>query len=263
MSGLKGSELKKRIATGAPILGAWLTITDPVMARIYSQLGFDFLLIDTEHNAMNPETLQTVLLMLEGTNTCPIVRVPWHEPTWSKWALDAGAEGILFPNVVDENAARQVVSNCKYPPQGTRGFFPKVASNFLMNMQDYVKGINERIQVWIQIESVEGIRNLPKILKVDGIDSIFIGPADLSSSLGILHQYENPLFKEAMQTIITQTRQAGLPVAYPASESPEKIIDRIHNGIQIITIGQDFAFAHSAAVKQLDEVKKGLGDIKP
>jgi 2-keto-3-deoxy-L-rhamnonate aldolase RhmA len=256
MSGLKGSELKKRIDTGSPILGAWLTITDPVVARIFVQLGFDFLIIDTEHNAMNLETLQTLLLMFEGSSTCPIVRVPWHEPAWSKWALDAGAEGILFPNVANVPAAQQVVANCKYPPQGTRGFFPKTASNFLMNMKEYVSGINDRIQVWVQIESVEGVQNLPDILKVEGIDCFFIGPADLSSSLGILHQYDTPLFKETLQTIITQTREAGLPVGYPASEPPEKIIDRIHNGIQIITIGQDFAFASSAALKQIEDVRR-------
>ncbi len=257
MTGLKGSELKAKISRGEKVFGTWLSITDPAVARMYTQLGFDFLLIDMEHSVINPETLQTMLMMFSDTPVCPIVRVPWHEPNWSKWALDAGAEGIIFPNVTSAEQAKRLVAQCKYPPQGERGFFPKCASNFLMDMPEYLDGINDRIQVWMQIESVEGLRNMEEIVKVPGLDTVLIGPADLSFSLGIGNQYENPIFDHALEEIFSKAHKAGIPVAYHMYEISEKALAKGKEA-SLFSFGFDIVFARLGALQALNNVRTGL-----
>jgi 2-keto-3-deoxy-L-rhamnonate aldolase RhmA len=257
MTGMKGSELKKKISQGQRVLGTWLSISDPAIARMYTQLGYDFLIIDMEHSALNPETMQRMLLMFSDTPTCPLVRVPWHEPNWSKWALDAGAEGILFPNVTSAELARQLVAQCKYPPEGERGFFPKTASNFLMNLPEYMQDINERILVWIQIEHVDGLHNLDEIAQVPGLDALFIGPADLSFSLGIGNQYDHPEFDAALERIFAGARKAGVPVAYHMYEISEKAIQK-GKAAQIFTFGFDILYARLGALQALEQVRKTL-----
>jgi len=257
MTGLKGSQLKEKIGRGEPVFGTWLSITDPAVTRMFTQLGFDFLLIDLEHSTINPETLQTMLLMFSNTSTCPIVRVPWHEPHWSKWALDAGAEGILFPNVTNAEMARQLVKQCKYPLEGERGFFPKTASNFLIDLPEYMDGINERILVWMQIEHAEGIRNLGEILEVQGLDAILIGPADLSFSLGVGNQYDHPAFEAALQDIFTNARQACIPVAYHMYDLSAQALEKGRHA-SIFSFGVDIIFARLGALQTLEKVRKSI-----
>jgi len=262
MSGRKGSQLKSRIAIGEAVFGTFIGLNDPVMARIFAQLGFDFLVIDMEHNAFDQGTLQQVLLTFEGTDTCPIVRVPWHEQVWTKWALDYGAEGILFPNVASAEEARQAVANCKYPPQGIRGFFPRAASNFLMDMDEYMAGINERIIVWTQIEHADAVSRLGEILAVPGIDALFIGPADLSMSLGVFNRYDDPAFQQAVQRVFEGARRAGKPVAYHMFDASPDFVQKIAGGVQIYTYSFDWIFARQGAVDFLKDIRRILAGLK-
>jgi 2-dehydro-3-deoxyglucarate aldolase len=257
MTGLKGTQLKQKIAQGQKVFGTWVGITDPAVTRMFTQLGFDFLLIDLEHSMVNRETLQAMLLMFSDTPTCPIVRVPWHEPNWSKWALDAGAEGILFPNVTTAEQARRLAAQCKYPPEGERGFFPLKASNFLIDLPEYMDGINERIQVWMQIEHVEGIRNMDEILKVPGLDAVLIGPADLSFSLGVGNQYDHPSFEAALEEIFDKARQAGMPVAYHMYDISEQALQKGKDA-SIFSFGFDIIFARLGALQSLEKVRSAL-----
>ena len=257
MTGLKGSELKKKIAGGQRVLGTWVSITDPAMTRMFTQLGFDFLLIDMEHSAVGRETVQNMLLAFSDTPTCPIVRVPWHEPHWTKWVLDAGAEGILFPNVTSGEQARQLAAQCKYPPEGVRGYFPKTASNFMLDLPEYMQDINERILVWMQIEHVQGIDHLDEILPTPGLDAVLIGPADLSFSLGIGNQYDHPDFQAALDRIFTQAGQAGVPVAYHMYEVSEHALEKGKDA-RIFSFGFDFIFARQAAQQALKTVRGAL-----
>jgi 2-keto-3-deoxy-L-rhamnonate aldolase RhmA len=262
MSRRKGSQLKAKIAGGEAVFGTFIGLNDPIMVRIFAQIGFDFLLIDTEHNAFNPESLQQVLLMFEGTDTCPIVRVPWHEQAWTKWALDFGAEGILFPNVRTAEDARQVVANCKYPPQGIRGFFPRAASNFLLDLDEYMTEIDERILVWTQIEHTSALDNLENILAVPGIDAIFIGPADLSISMGILSRYDNPDYLQAINKVFNSARKAGIPVAYHMYDDSPEFVKQIAGGVQIFSYGFDWIFAQQSAVNYLVKIKDILAGLR-
>lgn len=258
MTGLKGSDFKAKIARGENVYGTFIGISDPAVARVFAQIGFDFLMVDMEHSAFNPETLQQVLLAFEGTQTCPIVRVPWHEPVWTKWALDFGAEGVLYPNVTTAQQAAQVVAHCKYPPEGTRGYFPRVASNFLYNIAEYMDGVNDRIVTWIQIEHIDAIPNLDEIIKQPGIDALFIGPADLSSSMGILNQCEDPRFLTAIQTVFDKAEAAHLPVAYQLLSTDNGFLEKVKGRVQIYSYSFDWLFAQQAASSYLKEIKAKL-----
>ena len=257
MAGLKGNLLKERMKLGEKIVGGWITMTDPIVARIFSQVGFDFVLFDLEHSAIHQETLQTMLLLFEGSQTCPIVRVPGHDPIWTKWALDAGAEGIVFPNVRTEQEARQVVQMTKYPPQGVRGFFPRVASNLTTQMSEYLDGINDRINVWIQIEDIQAVDHLDAIFSVEGVDAVFVGPADLSLSMGILSQWEHPEFQEAIQNILKSGAKHHLPIGYPVDDTAEKALFRLRQGFQFVTTGMDSLLLQRAARDVLKEIERG------
>jgi len=195
--------------------------------------------------------------LFSDTPTCPIVRVPWHEVSWSKWILDAGAEGILFPNVTSAEQARQLVAQCKYPPQGERGFFPKTASNFLIDLDEYMQDINERIVVWMQIEHTRGLQNLDEILTVPGLDAVLIGPADLSFSLGVGNQYDHPDFIAALSQVFTKAKAADVPVAYHMYEISETALEKGKDA-RIFSFGFDFLFARMGAQQALEMIRKGL-----
>lgn len=257
MAGLRGNLLKEKMKGGEKAIGGWIMSTDPGMARIFTQIGYDFILIDLEHTAINQETLQTILLMFEGTTTCPVVRVPWHDMVWTKLALDLGAEGIVFPNVRTVEEARYVVGLTKYPPQGVRGFFPRVASNFTTGMAEYMDGINDRISVWIQIEDIQAVDHLDDIFSVPGIDGVFVGPADLSLSMGMLFQSDHPDFVDALQKILAAGQRHNIPIGYPVDDTAEKALGRLRQGFQFVTTGMDTLMVQRAARDMLRDIKKG------
>jgi 2-keto-3-deoxy-L-rhamnonate aldolase RhmA len=256
----QGRRLRQKLNAGEKVLGAWISSSDPIMNTLMIDAGFDFLLIDMEHAAINIESLQQIMLFFRNQPTCPLVRVPWHERSWVKWALDCGAEGILFPNVTTAAEARQAVALCKYPPDGIRGYFPRAASNFLKNTADYLSDVNQRIHVWIQIEDIQAIDRLDDIFDVPGIDGVLIGPADLSLSMGILGQVEQPQFKQALQRIILAGKQHHIPIGYPADDSAANALKAFRAGCQMATIASDWQLLAQAADKRLLDVRQGLSN---
>jgi len=258
MSGLRGDEFKKCIKSGQPILGAWLQIIDPTVSRNMSKLGYNFLLIDWEHAAINIESLQGILFGFDGSATCPLVRLPTNDPLWFKWAFDLGAEGVVVPNIQSAEDARRAVMSAKYPPNGIRGWGPKIPSNFFADVEMYNVEANDRTVVILQIEHIRGVENLDEIVKVPGIDSLFIGPADLSASLGILGDWSSPILIENIQTIIRKTKAAGLPVAMAIDDNASEVLKWIKEGVQIVTLGFDWTFMQEKATELLTDVKRGI-----
>ena len=254
----QGRLLRQKLQSGQKVLGGWITYTDPVSAQIMIDSGFDFLLIDMEHAAINLETLQHILLLFRGQSVCPMVRVTWHERSWVKWALDCGAEGVLFPNVCSAEEARQAVALCYYPPQGIRGYFPRAASHFLKNKADYLSDVNQRIHAWIQIEDINAVERLDEIFAVPGIDGVLIGPADLSLSMGILGQYDHSRFIDALKRILTAGLRHGIPIGYPAEDAADNALKLLHMGCQVVTIASDWQLMADAATLRLQDVRRGL-----
>lgn len=250
--------LRKKFASDQHILGGWISTTDPVITRVLLNNTFDFLLIDLEHAPINLETLQHILLLFQGQQACPIVRIPWHNREWVKWALDCGAEGILFPNVTTVEEARQAVALCKYPPVGIRGYFPRAAYNFKKDSTDYLSDVNQRILVWIQIEDIQAVSRLDEIFSVEGIDGVLIGPADLSLSMDLLGQKDHPQVRQAVQTIIDSGKKHHIPIGYAADDTTEHVLEVLNQGCRFATVGFDWLLMEQAASARLSEIRQGL-----
>ncbi|HEX2529438.1 MAG TPA: aldolase/citrate lyase family protein [Geminicoccus sp.] len=216
---------KKKLKDGGTVIGAWVTIPDPSVTEIMGKVGFDYLMIDTEHSPFDLQALQTMMMALNGSQTVPLVRVAWNDHVRIKQLLDMGVEGILAPMVRTVQDCRDLVAACRYPPVGTRGFGPKRASNYYRDIDAYVAAANDAIFVMPQIEHIETVDVLDEFLSVPGIDAVAIGPNDLSGTAGLLRQLSHPTVKTAHETIVAKAAAHGIPLCLgvntPASQNKE------------------------------------------
>ncbi|MGA2121561.1 MAG: aldolase/citrate lyase family protein [Methanoregula sp.] len=166
-------------------IGSWLQLNSPSAAEIMSQSGFEWLTVDMEHSVTSLETMQHLLQIIEGHNIVPLVRVGENNPDLIKRVMDAGAYGIIVPMINSADDAKKAVNAVKYPPQGTRGVGIARAQGYGRNFEEYASVINRESVVIVQIEHINAVNNLEEIISVDGVDGCFIGPYDLSGSLGI------------------------------------------------------------------------------
>ncbi len=205
---------RKRIADGELCLGAAVTFTDPAVTEALCD-SVDFIWIDTEHRAMNLESVTGHLMAARAGGTVALVRVPSSAIGHVKPVLDAGAPGIIVPQVRSAAEVRRVVDACRYPPMGDRGFGPHRPSNYGRAFSDFdafVEDMNRDLFVSVQIEHVEAYRELEAIAAIPGLDSLVIGPVDLSGSMGVLGQLDNGEVVAAMERIIDVGHEAGLSI---------------------------------------------------
>ncbi|ORX68495.1 Phosphoenolpyruvate/pyruvate domain-containing protein [Linderina pennispora] len=217
---LNSARLKARLRDGVPAFGVWLSIPSPVTARMVAAQGFDWACIDMEHSPLNPTLMAEMVAAVASTGTCaPIVRVPSHSPEYFKWALDAGAHGVIVPMVNTRDEMIKVIGHCKYPPEGRRSYGAFYApQSFGIRgpgaMGEYAERANHDILVIPQIESAEAVSNVADILSVSGIDAIFVGPFDMQASLGIQRPVEDSYdsrFLAAQSAVIQAAEARNIP----------------------------------------------------
>jgi 2-keto-3-deoxy-L-rhamnonate aldolase RhmA len=195
--------LKSRLAENrSPSFGTWISSSSVVVVDALKDLGFDWLMIDTEHSHVNPETLAAMVAVLGTSGPAPLVRVGNVDQYLVKQALDAGAQGILVPLVSTEAQAREVVSFSKYPPDGVRGAAAAAGSRYGTKLASYLRNANAETLVGVQIETKQALDNLEAIASVEGVDLLFVGPQDLTLSLGLLDDRSNPRVREAMRAVV-------------------------------------------------------------
>lgn len=231
--------LKQRLKKGGIIHGAWLTVTDPAVAEIMAGLGFDYVLIETEHSPWSLESLQTAVMAFNGSDTVPMARVPWNDPVTIKRYLDLGIEGILAPMVRTPEEVKALVDACRYPPVGRRGFGPRRASNFYRDIETYMERANDAIFVMPQIEDIATIAQLEAFTAVSGIDAICIGPNDLSGTAGLLRQTTHPQIAEALSKIKAAGKAANLPVCLGVNTPPERQAELVEEGVRMLLVTAD------------------------
>ncbi|MCB1350535.1 MAG: HpcH/HpaI aldolase/citrate lyase family protein [Paracoccaceae bacterium] len=199
------NRLKAALATGDPQIGIWLNAASPMSAQIAGATGFDWCLIDGEHGPWSPEVITSQLAALELGGTNAVVRVPVGEDWIIKQALDLGAQTLLVPMVDTGEQAAQVVRATRYAPEGKRGLGAAVARvSGWGQIADYATSANAEIGVIVQAETRAAIENLDDILAVEGVDCVFIGPADLSADMGYLG---NPGAEEVQAVIADAGRR--------------------------------------------------------
>lgn len=206
---MKKNSLKEKINAGNVVLGPFLKITDPAVVEIAGYAGFDFVIIDQEHGPISTEAAQNMIRAAEAVGIAPIIRVQKNEESVLLKALDIGAEGIEVPHISSKTHSDRLRKAVMFAPEGERGVccyvrsaeYSRINKNNALKAE-YFKRTNSKILVIGHIEGVEGIRNIEEILMEEVIDVIFIGPYDLSQSLGVPGQVDNPLVEEKMKEII-------------------------------------------------------------
>ena len=217
-------------------LGMVITLTDHVVSEVAGDAGFDFTWIDMEHAALNIETTMAHVMAVRGTECAPFVRVPVNEPWVIKTVLDIAPAAVIIPMVNSAEEARAAVAACKYPPVGIRGCGVRRATGYgKMPFDEYLKVSKSEPMVIIQIEHIDAVKNLDEILKVPGIDSICVGPCDLSGSMGKLNQLDDPEVNAVIDEVCRKTLEAGLLLG-TAGLSQESCIKR---GIQWVAVAGD------------------------
>ena len=204
---------RERVKNRDLLVGTLLTLPSPEIAEILVHAGFDWLFIDSEHA---PLTRAHIQQLLQATGDCPcLVRVADKSETAVKGALDSGANGIIAPQVNTAAAAERIVKLCKYPPLGYRSVGVARAHGYGMTFQSYLERANDQTVVVAQIEHITGVENIEAIVQVDGIDAIFLGPYDLSASMGIPGKVGDTAVLSAIEHVCTvATNAVGIDTDY-------------------------------------------------
>jgi 4-hydroxy-2-oxoheptanedioate aldolase len=228
--------LREQWQAGATTFGVWLTIPSTVSAEVAARSKYDYVCIDTQHGAIDYQTsvAMTQAIVLGGGH--PIARVPWNEPGIIGKTLDAGIEGVIVPMVNTVSQAEAVVHASRYPPLGSRSYGPVMAG---LRRSDHHAWAPDGIAVIPMIETVEAMNNLDSILAVPGIDAIYVGPADLSSSLGLKPQNNDgeKLFDDALVMIANACKRAGV---IPGIHTTAPLVARrVEQGYRMITVTSD------------------------
>ncbi len=256
---MNGKELKEIWHSETPSFGAFVTSTDPMVSAIVCNVGFEWLILDAEHAPFNPETLRSLLAVIRSRGTVPLIRVADNNAALIKQALDLGAEGIMVPLLQTGEDARRAVAACRYPPDGVRGFNPRDASNFFFETGEYVHTINERVVVMLQVEHYLAVENLDDILAVAGVDAIFIGPADLSYSLGHPLEITHSDVQDAIQIVIRKCNAAHIPVGILVAGTLEDYASWIKRGLNFIIPYVDYVGITQSAAAALHGMRKATG----
>lgn len=248
--------LRKRIKAGELTLGSWITIGHPNVAEILANAGFDWLVIDIEHNPINIAMVQTLITTIQSKGVAALVRVSKNEEVVIKHVLDAGADGIIVPMICSKDDAKQAVDYAKYPPIGKRGVGLARAQQYGNGFDAYKKWVAEDLVVIAQIEHIDGINNLKEIISVPGIDGTIIGPYDLSGSMGMPGEFEKPVVKDALAMYIDICQAHQFPMGFHVvNADPAKIHEKIDEGYRFIAYGTDFLFMGDTATKGMKVLK--------
>jgi 4-hydroxy-2-oxoheptanedioate aldolase len=253
---ITSNRVKALLKAGMPAIGVSMVLPSPPTAAILAQAGFDWLWIDMEHAALNLETAHRMIQATQGTETVPIVRVAWNLHWLAKPVLDMGAMGVIMPMVNSKQEAVDAVQALRYPPEGVRGLFPGFAAlRWGLPVPEYLKIANKEIMAILLIEHIEAVNRIDEILTVPGIDLIFVGPGDLSASMGLLGQATHTHVEEAIQKVLAATKKAKVPAGIPAL-TPDDANRRIQQGFQFILAATDMGLLTSGAKGILGQIKR-------
>ena len=237
--------------------GSWITIPHPSVAELLVRAGFDWLTVDLEHSAITLESAAELIRTIDLAGITPMVRVGSHDANVIKRVMDAGAHGIIASTVNTAEQAAALVSAVKYPPIGTRGVGLSRAQGYADEFEEHYRWLNEESLVFVQIEHIEAVRNIEAILRVPGVDGFFIGPYDLSASLGIPGKFTDPKMIEALATVRAAKEKigtvAGVHVVQPIAAD---VHQKMAEGYRFIAFGIDYLFMLNNARSSLGQVRQ-------
>src|SRR5690349_22566149 len=200
---------KSALRAGKAQIGLWSSLSSNYSVEVIAGAGFDWILLDLEHSPNDLESLLAQLQAAAPYATHPVVRVPWNDMVAMKRILDVGAQALLIPYVSTAEEARAAVAHTRYPPKGVRGVAGTTRATRFGRIKDYAKRAHEEICVLVQVETQAALDNIEAICAIDGIDGVFIGPADLHASMGHTGEIANPKVKPLIDQAIRRIRKCG------------------------------------------------------
>ena len=251
---MRPNRLRQLWADNKPALNGWLAIPSSFSAEVMAHQGWDTLTIDLQHGVIDYAALVPMLQAISTTSAVPIVRVPWLEPGILMKALDAGAYGVICPMINTREDAQKLVAYTHYAPQGTRSFGPIRAS--LYGGADYPAHANQTIVTFAMIETAQALDNLDAILSVEGLDAIYVGPSDLSLSLGCKPVFDDvePRAQQAIEHIVARANAHGV-VAGIHNGRADVAAARVALGYRFVTLGSDARLLASGSQELLTAMR--------
>ncbi len=236
------SSLKSRLRSSRePCFGTWISSSSLVCLDALRGSGFEWFMIDTEHAPVNPETLAAMVSLLESGGPTPLIRVGNLDQYLVKQALDSGSHGVLVPLVSTEAQAKAAVAFAKYPPEGVRGAAAAAAARYGRELSSYLRTANAETLVGVQIETTTALENLEAIAAVKDIDILFVGPQDLTLSLGLMDDRKNPTVRAAMRSVVEACERHG-KVPGTLVIDPEDRTLAVELGFRFISLASDVRF---------------------
>ena len=213
--------LKQRLAAGETAIGCFVNTPAGGLIEIMGHAGLDFVVLDAEHGPLSMETCEVLLRAADNVGVAGIVRILSNEPTLAQRALDIGAAGVQVPQIQSQADAERAVRGAKYAPLGVRGLSPFIrASDYGARLAGFTQQANQETMVIIHIEGKEGVDAIDAVLAVEGIDVIFLGPYDLSQSVGVPGQVNHPQVAALMRTVAEKAHAAGVTLGAFAKDVP-------------------------------------------
>jgi len=254
-------KIRRKLADGQPVIGSWLDTASPTVAELMAAAGFDFLTVDAEHSAVDLVGTQRMFrAMAAGNPACaPFVRVPGHQYAEIKRYVDAGALGVICPLVNTPDQAAELVRAVKYPPLGARGVGFCRDNRYGLSIEERIGTANDETVVCVQIEHVDAVEWIDQILAVPGLDAVFIGPYDLSTSLGVPAQFEHPDYLAAKHRILSACRDHGLAAGvHVVQPRPDEVVTAFEEGYRLIAYSLDITMLTNACTEGLARIRERI-----
>src|SRR5260221_5604917 len=258
---MKSNPIKAKLRSGQPSFGTWLSLGDLFATRVLARLGFDWLTLDIEHQAIDWSQAATLFAAIADAGCVPLARVPEGGHVLIKRVLDAGGWGIVVPMVDTVEQARAAIAAAKYPPVGNRrvgGGMPPL--NFSASSAEYYRRANDEILVVLQTESPTGVKNADAIYALDGVDAIFVGPVDLRANMRA--QDGTDATDEEFEAMLRQVVAAGKKTRSPTGMhvmSPEAALQRAAQGMQFIAVASELRMMTERAQQMVAALGLGGG----
>ncbi len=249
--------IREKWSKGQLCVGTQITLAEATVSELYGEAGFDFVWIDMEHSAMTIVDAAAHVRAARASGTAAWIRVPSDDPVVVKPILELHPSAVIVPRIDSVERAESAVRSCRYPPRGIRGYGPTRGVRYgLLPFEDYLAQVDEEMMVIIQIEHIEAIKDIDNVVSVPGVDSITVGPFDLSLSMNLPGQFSHPDVIGAIETIFRAGIKKNIPVGNSMGFDPVMVKKWIDLGLSWLSCGDDWEILMENSKKMLDEIRE-------
>ena len=232
--------LKEKLRDRARLFAGWISYSHPSITETFAQAGFDMIFVDMEHSTISLEQGQRIIAASQYHSVPCLPRPVSHSNDYIKPLLESGADGLLIQMVETEKQVQTLVNNIKYPPLGKRTYGVNRAQSYGLDFDEYIEKWNESSIVLLQVESIEGVKNIEKLLKNDSVDGVMIGPLDIAGSLGVPGDVWHPSVIDATREVIEACRNSGRSCGFQLADISHDHVERLFGlGYNFVILGSD------------------------